>query len=212
MTAHASAAQTPGRRTQASPDSARFAADLFFRAIADERWERAAAMMDTTLVQLIVAQRLRWQPQIASRGREHPTLSGGDAFSYEFAGIRSLLDLARLSALDATVRYLQAQDPRVQMRDAARRAGCADSLARTPITLRRIVGIALASDTVAYVLHEEQSPRDESDGLPRLEPMVMQLRLRGPRWTIIPGSALLRPPVTLGAPAAPCDSGRRSSP
>ena len=80
-----------------------------------------------------------------------------------------------------------------------------------PAGLRRIVGVALGSDTVAYVLHEEQAPRDEGDGLPRLEPMVMQLRLRGTRWTVIPGSALLRPPVSLGTPL-PCDSLRRPSP
>jgi hypothetical protein len=38
----------------------------------------------------------------------------------------------------------------------------------------------------------------------------MQLRLRGDRWTIIPGSALLRSPVSLGAP--PCENPRRPSP
>ena len=208
--ADVAAAQAPTKRPQATPDSARLTADLFFRAVADERWPTAAAMMDTTLMRFIVAQRLRWQPQIAPRGREHSTLSGGDALSYEFAGIQSLLDLAKLSSLDATVRYLQAQDPRVQLRDAARRAGCPDSAGRIPPSLRRIVGVALASDTVAYVLHEEQSLHDEADGLPRLEPMVMQLRLRDGHWTIMPGSALLRPPVALGTPA-PCDSARRPS-
>lgn len=204
------AAAQPSRRPQSTADTVRLAADVFFRAVADERWQSAAAMMDTTLMRFIVAQRLRWQPQIASRGREYATLSGGDALSYEFAGVLSLLDLAKLSSLEATARYLQAQDPRVQLREAARRAGCADSAARIPASLRRIVGVALASDTVAFVLHEEQAPRDEADGLPRLEPMVMQLRLRDAHWTIIPGSALLRSAAPLGIP--PCDSPRRPSP
>jgi hypothetical protein len=204
-------APAQGRPAQSSADTVRLTADVFFRAVADERWQAAAAMTDTTLMRFVVAQRLRWQPQIASRGREHATLSGGDALSYEFAGIQSLPDLAKLSSLEATARYLQAQDARVQLREAARRAGCPDSDARAPASLRRIVGVALPSDTVAFVLHEVQAPRDESDGLPRLEPMVMQLRLRDRRWTIIPGSALLRSPGSLGAPL-PCDSPRRPSP
>ena len=205
------AAPAQVRPAQSSADTVRLAADVFFRAVADERWEAAAAMMDTTLMRFVVAQRLRWQPQIAARGREYSTLSGGDALSYEFAGVQSLLDLAKLSSLEATARYLQAQDARVQLREAARRAGCPESAARMPAGLRRIVGVALGSDTVAFVLHEEQAPRDEGAGLPRLEPMVMQLRLRGTRWTVIPGSALLRPPVSLGTPL-PCDSLRRPSP
>ena len=208
--ASGAAAQPSARRSQSSADTVRLAADVFFRAVADERWQAAAAMMDTTLMRFVVAQRLRWQPQIASRGRERATLSGGDALSYEFAGVQSLLDLANLSSLEATARDLQAQDPRVELREAARRAGCADSAVRMPASLRRIVGVALASDTVAFVLHEEQAPRDEADGLPRLEPMVMQLRLRDARWTIVPGSALLRSPVSLGTP--PCDSQRRPTP
>lgn len=205
------ATRAQAHRSQSNVDSVRLAADVFFRAVADERWQVAAAMMDTTLMRFIVAQRLRWQPQIASRGRESATLSGGDALSYEFAGIQSLLDLAGLSLVEATARYLQAQDSRVQLRDAARRAGCAESDARTPAILRRIVGVALASDTVAYVLHEEQAPRDETDGLPRFEPMVMQLRLRNAHWTVIPGSALLRSPASLGTPLL-CDNPRRPSP
>lgn len=209
--AQPSSAQSPAGRAQSNADSARFAADLFFRAVADERWQVAAAMTDTTLMRFVVAQRLRWQPQIAYRGRENATLSGGDALSYEFAGIQSLLDLAKLSSLEATVRYLQAQDDRVRLREAARRAGCPDSAAHAPPSLRRIIGVVLASDTVAYVLHDEQAPRDEADGLPHLEPMVMQLRLRDARWTIIPGSALLRSPASLGTPL-PCDNPRRPSP
>jgi hypothetical protein len=79
-----------------------------------------------------------------------------------------------------------------------------------PASLRRIVGVALASDTVAYVLHEDGTPREETDGLPRLEPMVMQLRLRGKTWTILPGSALLRSPVAI-AIAMQCGTVRRPS-
>jgi len=232
---HTADAQPSARRPQANADSVRLAADLFFRAVADERWTAAAAMTDTTLMRFIVAQRLRWQPQTTRpeltledflrddpskpravaesefrRYRERAVLTDGDGISYEFAGVKSLLDLARLSTLEASARYLQAQDVREQVRESARRAGCADSAARSPANLRRIVGVALASDTVAYVLHEDGAPPDESDGLPHAEPMVMQLRLRGSRWTIIPGSGLLRSPSTVGM-AVRCDPSHRPS-
>lgn len=229
-------AQSAARRPQSNPDTVRLAADLFLRAVADERWQVAAAMVDTTLMRFIVAQRIRWQRQVTppdltlddfmrvdpskpravaeyelKRYHERASPTDGDAISAEFAGTRSLLDLSRLSSLEATSRYLQAQDPRVQMREAARHAGCGDSVSRGPAGLRRIVGVALTADSIAYVLHENGAPRDETDGLPRLEPMVMQLRLRGKSWTIIPGSALLRLPNSVGTPIQ-CDSPRRPSP
>ena len=232
--ARAATAQTASRPRQSS-DSVRLAADLFFRAVADERWPVAASMVDTTLMRFIVAQRLRWQRQTThpdltiddfmrddpakprvvaeyelKRYREQALAVGGDALSLEFAGVTSLLELARLSATEAAARYLQAQDPRVAVREAARRAGCGDSTTRLPVTLRHIVGVALVADTVAYVLHEDATPHDETDGLPRAEPMVMQLRLRARGWTIIPGSALLRPAGDLGR-AVPCGTLHRPS-
>jgi hypothetical protein len=235
-TVHEADAQSPSRRAQSSADTVRLAADLFFRAVADERWTTAATMVDTTLVRFVVAQRLRWQQQFRQpeltvedfmrddpakprivaeyefkRYRERTAPIDGDFISAEFAGVRSLRELARLTSLEATARYLEAQDSRVQIREAARRAGCPDSTSRPPVSLRHIVGVALTSDTVAYVLHDDGSPRDESDGLPRLEPMVMQMRLRGSAWTIIPGSALLRSPALPVVPTQ-CGTPRRPSP
>jgi len=232
----AAPAQAPAHRPQSSPDSVRLAADLFFRAVADERWQAAASMMDTTFMRFIVAQRLRWQQQVTrpdltiddflrddpakprvvaeyelKRYRNRSLSVDGDVLSYEFAGIRSLLELARLTSLEATIRYIQAQDVRLQQREAARRAGCPDSVTRVPASLRHIVGVTLVSDTVAYLLHEDGTPKEETDGLPRFEPMVMQLRLRGRSWIIIPGSALLRPPVAIAFPMQ-CGGVRRPTP
>lgn len=229
-------AQAPSREPQAHADTVRLAADLFFRAVADERWNVAAAMTDTTLMRFIVAQRLRWQPQTTRaeltledfmrddpskpravaeaelrRYRERALLTDGDGISSEFAGVKSLLELARLSTLEATARFIQAQDVREQVRDAARRAGCPDSVEQPTANLRHIVGVALTSDSVAYVLHEDGTPHDEAGGLPRPEPMVMQLRLRDARWIIIPGAALLRAPSGIGV-VIRCDSPHRSSP
>ena len=232
---HTADGQPAVRRPQANADTVRLAADLFLRAVADERWQVAASMVDTTLMRFIVAQRIRWQRQVTppdltiedfmhsdpakpravaeyelKRYRERTSPTDGDAVASEFAGTRSLLELSRLSALEATSRYLQAQDTRVQMREAARRAGCGDSTSRVPASLRRIVGVAMPADSIAYVLHEDGAPHDETDGLPRLEPMVIQLRLRANSWVIIPGNNLLRGPNAVELPIQ-CDAPRRPS-
>ena len=233
---HASVAQSSMRRPQSNADTVRLTADVFLRAVADERWQVAATMLDTNIVRAIVGQRLRWQRQLPpidltieeflrddpakprvvaeyelKRYRERSSPTDSEAIALEFSGIRSLRELSRLSALEATSRYLQAQDVRVQLRELARRGGCADSTARSPASIRRIVGVALTSDSLAYVLHEDATPRDESDGLPRLEPMVLQLRRRAGRWVITPGGALLHTPRTVASWLS-CDSPRRPAP
>src|SRR5688500_17840635 len=53
--------QPPPRRAHVSPDSARQVADLFFRAVADEQWDAAAAFVDTTAVRRMVLERMRWR-------------------------------------------------------------------------------------------------------------------------------------------------------
>jgi hypothetical protein len=213
-------AQARARRPQASADSVRLAADLFFRAVADERWETAAAMMDTIIVKHIVNQRLRWRSAAAPQTRElaiddfmrddpnkprvvaeyelkryreqMATLDFG-FIAHEFAGVRTLTELSRLSALEATSRYLQAQDSRVQSREAARRSGCPGSYSGGPPPIHRILGVALPADTVAYVLHDDGLfSAMEEPPMPHAEPMVLQLRLRGDLWQILPSVSVLR--------------------
>jgi hypothetical protein len=230
------AAQSATSRARSSADSVRLVADLFFRAVADERWEVAAAMVDTTLVRHMVSQRLRWRgqtpPQVdrltiedflrddpakpravaeyeLKRYREQMARVDEDFVSREFAGVKTLTDLARLSSLEATSRYLQAQDLRVQMREAARRAGCGDSTNRGPITFHRILGVAVSADTAAFVLHEDGVfPGEAERTIPRLDPMVMQLRLRRGTWRILPTMTLLRAAGS-AIMAVQCDSSSR---
>src|SRR5690349_17571194 len=59
--AHRLAAQA--RRAVSSPDSARLVADLFFRAIADEKWEAAAGLLDTAAIRRMVAEQLGQHPE-----------------------------------------------------------------------------------------------------------------------------------------------------
>ena len=64
-------AQGTARRASASPDSVRLVADLFFRAVADERWDAAAALVDTTVIRRLVAEQPQ-RPQRAAEIRDRP--------------------------------------------------------------------------------------------------------------------------------------------
>jgi len=212
-------AQAGTRRPQSSADSARLVADLFFRAVADERWPVAASMVDTGVIRRVVAERWRWRsaapaadtlsvdyfmrfdpgkPRVVAeyelkRYREQMSKVEANPMMHEFAGVRSMEELRSLSALEATARFLQAQDERIQLREQMRAAGCPDSLARMPaFEIHRIVGATLSNDTVAYVLHYEARMEDQPGGGFVFDPMVMQLRLRRDGWRIIPSYGLLR--------------------
>lgn len=228
--------QQATRRPQANADSARLAADLFFRAVADQRWDVAAGLVDTMVIRQMVAERMRWRgqnerremtlddfmrddpnkPRVVAeyelkRYRERMTQVDYDPISFEFAGVKSLDELALLGAREATARYLQAQDGRAMLRQMAIRSGCADSTFRWPVTLRRILGAVLSADTVAYVLHSDGLMADDatSPGM-SLGPMIMELRLRRDGWQIRPSLGLLRRENT-GFSSMSCDSKRRRS-
>lgn len=228
--------QQPTRRPQVNADSARLVADLFFRAVADERWDVAAAMVDTMVIRQMVAERMRWRGQNERREmtiddfmrddpdkpravaeyelkryRDRAAKVDYDPITFEFAGIKSLDELALLSAREATARYLQAQDERVMLRQMAIRSGCADSTLRWPVTLRRILGTVLSGDTVAFVLHTDglMGVDAASPGM-GLGPMIMELRLRRDGWQVRPSLGLLRR-VNAGISSMSCDSKRRRS-
>lgn len=130
---------------------------------------------------------------VRRRFREQTARFDVDPVAYEFAGMRSIAEVGLLSALQATARYIQAQDFRVYMRETARRSGCGDSVADAPpFTVHRILGTAVAADTVAYVLHDDGLFASDSVRTMTMDPMVMQLRLRGGSWRILPGPTLLR--------------------
>ena len=102
--------------------------------------------------------------------------------------------LEALSALDATVRHLQALDGRFLLRKRRVESGCGSPDAGPlPAPLHKILAAALGSDSVAYVLHESSEfpvpPDVDSD--PFLEPMVMRLRLGPQGWRIVPTRSML---------------------
>jgi hypothetical protein len=227
--------QPPPRRAPVSADTVRHVADLFFRAVADERWEVAAAFVDTSAVRRMVLERMRWRrnepirremtiedfmrddpqkPRVVAeyelkRWRDQVAWLPTDGTTYEFEGVKSVDELGTLSAREATARFLKAQDDRVRMRVSLARSGCSDSMTALPFTMRRILGVVLAGDTVAYVLHNDLPP--EAGLMPGTEPMVMQLRLRGGSWRILPTHVLLRRAGSTVA-VTRCDSTTRPRP
>jgi hypothetical protein len=238
IAAQSGAAQSSSpHRAQSSPDSVRLAADLFFRAVADERWDLAASLMDTNAVRRLVLQRLRWRsdsppremtiddfmrddpakPRVVAeyelqRYRKLSAQSAGNPLTFEFAGVKSIDELGTLSAHEATSRFLQAQDLRAQIREMSRAAGCPDPRPTGPFMLHRILGAVLVSDTVAYVLHEEgYGDATRAADVLVTDPSVMQMRLRSGAWRILPGHGLLRRLNTAIASVG-CDSTLRRRP
>jgi hypothetical protein len=225
-------AQGPPRRSAASADSVRLVADLFFRAVADERWDAAAALVDTTVIRRLVAEQLRRPPQMSRPEmtvedfmRDDPNkprvvaeyelkryrdmavrFDAGSVLSYQFAGVRSIDALRSLTTAQATVAYLKAQDVRVRFREQVRNSGCGDTTVTIPYAIRRIVATAVASDTAAYVLYDDGMFSRPSDPSFPGEPSLLVLRVRGAAWKIIPISMMNR---SVGFSAMACDSTRR---
>jgi hypothetical protein len=215
--------QARSKRPSSNPDSVRLAADLFFRAVADERWEVAAALVDTVAIRRRVAEQVRNPPERARREltvedfirmdstkprvvaeyeakryREQVAkFDAGQMLGHEFFGVRSIQELRALSTLEASARYIQAQDFRMLIREQvleqARKAGCSmsASAALAPISLHRIIAVALANDTLAYVLHDDGMFGTHVDRGPPTDPMLMQLRLHAQGWRVYPTPGML---------------------
>jgi hypothetical protein len=226
------------RRPQAHADSVRLVVDLYFRAVADERWDAAAAFVDTTAVRRLVAEQLRRPPramrremtiedfmqddpnkprvvaeyQLKQYQKSAARFDPGGMLAYEFAGIRSIDALRALTIPQATVAYIKATDFRVQMREQVRLSGCGDTTAATgsgPFSIRRIVATAVASDTAAYVLYEDGMFASMDPAYPG-EPSVLILRWRGSAWKIHPSSLRSRS-MSFGVSTV-CDSTQRKPP
>jgi hypothetical protein len=222
------------RRPAAHPDSARLTADLFFRAIADEKWETAAMFLDTISMRRMISQQLRQRPELnrremtvddfmrgdstkprevaeyeLKRYREQVSkFDAGDRFSREYYGIRSASDLRALSTTQAAARYLQAKDQRVQLRELLKQAGCGDPTFTPPFTVHRILATALANDSVAYLVHDESATAISRAGYSEL-PSIMVLRFRGGRWVIAPTPMFMGPGGVAIYGDGPCDATRR---
>ena len=185
--------------TQSDSDRVRAIGDLFFRAVADERWKDAAAFIDSVSMRRIVT----------AYAMQRRTQTASDVVSAEFAGLKSPREVATLDLLDATALYVQARDERVVLREQTRRAGC--PVQTGPLTnyrVRHILGVVIASESLAYLLHTADAAAEYGDLSAYPAPAIMQLVRRQGRWQITPRSDLLSSNGTL--PVVQCDSTRRS--
>ena len=206
-----------GRRPQATADSARLVADLFFRAVADEKWEVAAKLVDTVAIKRQVVEQvasarssmpyfptieeiMEHDPQMPREVAEYQLKLSRDRaksfnpaqfIEYEFARVTSIRELESLSALDATARRLQALDSRWMLRKKRVESGCGGLNDPLPAPIHQILAVTLGSDSVAYVLHEEGGFERSPEAETLLDPMVMRLRLGPHGWRIVPTRALL---------------------
>lgn len=214
FTASTSAAQ------ESTEAAVRAVVDSFFADVAVERWDAAAALLDMSRFEPFFKQRLRevrssirvpdltadelmardstmpravaeWQAEKVKESRS--SMPFGD-YSYEFAGITSQHELLTLSPTDAAARWLAAQDERTQMRESMRRAGCPLSamLGALPRPNDRVLAIAFAGDSAAYVVHVDDRLPSVPDQLMPNE-RVMALRRTGATWRITPQRDLLHP-------------------
>ena len=227
----ASGAQSVSRR-----DTPAAVVDSFFRAREQSRWRDAARLMDLESFGGLrdeAVRNMRRPPTVhhvtpedlmksdskmprvvaeyqASRSNEQ--IGRNDWLLYEYADVSSADSLAALPLDVAAARWLQARDPRYQMRRSieAQRISCdlPDStitrLIRMPMTRARVLGTVLA-DSMAFVLYDEVPVVDEPEARPDstrrrakhrrasapafavMPPPVLTLRRVGTHWRIAPG-------------------------
>jgi hypothetical protein len=168
-------------RAQARDERAvRAVVDAFFAAVAREQWDSAVAFIDLPRFEPSLKQRITWarstlpaapvtaeqlmasdstMPRAvaeweAMRSNKFRSERAFDDYSSQFAGVTSQQMLFSLSLRDAAARWLAARDPRVQIRDARRRAGCplSDVVSPWPSPPSTPLAIAFQDDSTAYVI------------------------------------------------------------
>lgn len=132
--------------------------------------------------------------QVAQSRERAKNFNPAQFIAYEFAGVKSIRELDTLSALHATVRYLQALDSRVMLRQRIAESGCdRPGASPLPAPIHRILATAVGSDSIAYVLHESSEFQMPVDADAFVDPMVMRLRLGPQGWRIVPTRSMLSP-------------------
>lgn len=229
LTLRASGAQTVSTRN--SPAAV---VDSFFRAAEQERWRDAARLMDLETfgdlrdqtVRMMRGRRtahhvtpeelMKFDPKMPrvvaeyEAARSNEQVASYNGVSQEYANVPNVDSLAALSVEEAAARWLQARDPRYQMRRSLERersrCNLPDSvvtglLLQAPATTAQVLGTVL-EDTLAYVLYAEMPARKSNaesvtartrhrESSRRsswvISPPLLTLRRMGSRWRIAPG-------------------------
>ena len=192
--------------------------DSFFDAVAQEKWQSAATFTDLPrfesyfrgvvgraraalpapepTVEEIMARdstmpRAVAEYQLAQMKKYSGRSYGFGDMSYEFAGVHSQQELFALTPAAAMAKWLEAKDERTQMRESLQRMGCPLSVvAAIPGVKRRVLAIALAGDSLAYVIQiDDRFGSDAFYGGERVFPV----HLTSAGWRIEARPDLLRP-------------------
>jgi hypothetical protein len=193
--------------------------DSFFAAVAREKWDSAAALIDLTRFEPYFKEQVsNARSALPQREMTVEDMMAGDStmpravaewevarmkkyrgfqqfgdMSYEFAGVRTQHELFALTVPEAASRWIEAQDERTQMRETLRRMGC--SLASIPMEIpgakRTVLAIALGNDSTAYAVHADDRFSRNQIWMETERVMVLH-RLNG-RWRIEPRRDLLHP-------------------
>lgn len=208
LAAGESPAQLPGRTSQV-----RAVVDSFFAVAAREQWDSAAALMDTAKFGLYLRSQIRYaraaipqrpmtaedlmardstMPRAAAEWevqRYHTASAMNGPFAMianEFLGLRSPEELSKLMTMQALARWIAAKDPRVRMRESARRSGCPDTVIKSiPLEKSAIHGVAFDGDTTGYVILVNDPPFPSGIDVGGSE-RIMVLHPRGSSWRIEP--------------------------
>ena len=202
-----------------SERAVRAVVDSFFTAIAREHWDSAAALVDLARFEPYFKEQVsnargaippheitveemmandstlpravaEWQ--VAQMKKYSGARSFGD-MSFEFAGVHTQKELFALTVPEAAARWIEAQDERVQFREALRRMGCPLTSMPTefPATKQTVLATSVANDSTAYVVHTDD--RFSGDQFWMESERVMVLHKRDGHWRIAPRGNLLRP-------------------
>jgi len=204
----------------------------FLDAVATRRWDQAARMLDQRAFEEVLEDFVsragrsddRRLPTVEDLRRQDPSMPRdvaewqirqmreaeqryADPTPFEFAGVRTVAELRRLSPREAAARWLEARDPRYAIRQQLEAMRCpTTSMEQIPVPDRRVLGAVLDGEGVAYAVYRENV---EFGGGPSAGGDIGVIELHRDRgaWVVIPRGDLL-PELSLDLQPGECPNGR----
>ncbi|MEZ4586554.1 MAG: hypothetical protein R2909_09170 [Gemmatimonadales bacterium] len=218
--------------THAQSGSPEETARPFLDAVATRRWDQAARLLDQRAFEEVLDDFVsragrsddRRLPTVEDLRRQDPSMPRdvaewqirqmreaeqryADPTPFEFAGVRTVAELRRLSPREAAARWLEARDPRYAIRQQLEAMRCpTTSMEQIPVPDRRVLGAVLDGEGVAYAVYRENV---EFGGGPSAGGDIGVIELHRDRgaWVVIPRGDLL-PELSLDLQPGECPNGR----
>lgn len=207
-------------------------ASQFLDAVAASRWDQAARLLDQQAFEQVLDDFVsrtgrsedRRLPTVEDLRRQDPSMPRevaewqlrqmreaerryADPTPFEFARVRSVAELRRLSPREAAARWLEARDPRYAIRQQLEAMRCPVSSAdEIPVPDRRVLGAVMEGSDVAYAVYRENV---QFGGGPSAGGDIGVIELHRDRggWVISPRGDLL-PELSLDLQPGECPNGR----